>query len=482
MFRKKISVLMILVGLCAIAFGVISAQGPPGGGYWFGATHQNVGSSDATISIEAYDSNSSSTYAYSPALLAPGASINVGPNDIPGLPAGFIGSIVTSADQPLVALVNITNRLAGGFGVADGKAAAIYSGVESASTSNNVSFPLVKYNAYGKTTTFYLQNAGSSAATFDVVFKIGTTDYPYTSPSVAPGQSVAIDAGLAGVSPGNSSIGSMSASSAQPIAGVMMEHEHSARVGTVLQGSSGFAPNELEQVVYCPTYKESFFGRKSGIQVQNAHSTAQDITATFVTSTGATYVSTINGLAAGASKTIIDDPNVPANTLSSVKLEGSLGDIAAIVNESELPLTNPRQTSTTYNCVGAGKATTNLAYPAYKEGFFGRTSALQVQNVSGSTATNVVLTFTDDKGNVRTTKPQTIESGASGLYLCVSSNSAVWSGASLATDSLSGVTVSSDQPIIAVVNEASWTSTNPCSANNGATSFDKSTSNTFNLQ
>jgi hypothetical protein len=51
----------------------------------------------------------------------------------------------------------------------------------------------------------------------------------------------------------------------------------------------------------------------------------------------------------------------------------------------------------------------------------------------------------------------------------------------LALGTLSGVTVTSDQPIIAVANEASWTSANPCLPDNGPTSFDKATSNAFNL-
>lgn len=481
MSRKSFLLIFSMVLVAVVAVGVISAQGPPGGGYWFGATHQNVGTSNAAIVVEAFDSQSSATYTYSPAPLAPGASINVGPSDIPGLPDGFVGSIVTSSDQPLAALVNVTNRPAGVFGVSGGKAAAIYSGVDGPKTSTELSFPLAKYNAFNKTTTFYLQNAGAGAATISVEFKVAGNTYNYTSPSVNPGQMVAIDPGLASVPPGNSAIGSMTATSAQPMAGVVMEHQHSATVGTVLQGSSGLAPSELDQTIYCPTYKQSFFGRKSGIQVQNAHTSAQDIDLTFVTSTGTTHNSTISNLAPGASATIIDDPNVPANTLSSVTIEGTSGNIAAIVNESELPLVNPYQTSTTYNCQGASTATTNVAYPAYKEGFFGRTSALQVQNVGNASATNVVLTYADDKGNVRTTNAQTIAPGASGLYLCVSSTSGLWSGASLATGTLSGVTISSDQPIIAVVNEASWTSTNPCLANNGPSSFDKSTSNSFNL-
>lgn len=476
---KKFVTISLMLVLMLLVVTVAGAAGPPGGGYWFGATHQNVGTGPATISINAYDSASASVYPYSPPALAPGASINVGPNDIPNLPAGFIGSIVTSSNEPLVALVNVTNRQAGSFGVAGGKAAAIYSGVDSSGASTDLSFPLAKHNHFNKTTTFYLQNAGSSATTIAVTFSFGGVSYPYTTPSVAPGQMVAVDPGLAGVPA--SSVGAMTMTASQPIAGVMMEHEHAASVGTVLQGSSGFSSGQLGDTVFCPTVKKDHFGRRSGLQVQNAHTTAQNITVTYVGTSG-TFVSTHNNLAPGASVTFINDPNITMGTLFSAKVEGSAGPVAAIVNESQLPLPpGVVQTSQTYNCQAESTASNTLSYPAYKENRFGRTTALQIQNVGNSAATNVVLTFTDNNGNVRTSVPQNIPAGGSNVYVCVSGIGSLWNGTALAGNTLSGVIVTSDQPIIAVANEASWASLSPCTPDNGPSSFDKATSNAFNL-
>jgi hypothetical protein len=299
-----------------------------------------------------------------------------------------------------------------------------------------------------------------------------------------PGQMVAVDPGMAGVPSGNGNVGAMSLTSAQPIAGAMLEHEHSASVGTVLQGSSGFAPAELGQTAYCPTIKKHHFGRSSGLQVQNAHSVAQNITVDYVATDGSPYSTTVNNVAPGASVTLLDDASItdPLDTLLAATIEGSAGPVAAIVNESQLPLPpGVAQTSTTYNCQSATTASTTLSYPAFKEGWFGRTTAIQIQNVGGSAASNVVLKFTDNNGNVRQTNAQSINSGASSVFLCVSANAGLWSGPSLSGSTLSGVIVTSDQPIIAVANEASWGSLSPCTPNNGAGSFDKSTSNAFNL-
>jgi hypothetical protein len=80
------------------------------------------------VVLTAYDSASSATFNHT-IVIDEGATVTVLPNDIPGLPSGFLGSIAASSDQPLAAQVNVTNRQAAGYGVAGGKAAAYYNGV-----------------------------------------------------------------------------------------------------------------------------------------------------------------------------------------------------------------------------------------------------------------------------------------------------------------------------------------------------------------
>ncbi|MCA9927160.1 MAG: hypothetical protein KC419_01730 [Anaerolineales bacterium] len=485
---KKRIMFIFAASVLLLTFVATVSADLQGSGWWIGATLQNVGTSNATVQITAYDSQSSSTYSLSPSALAPGASITVLPNGVsgldfsPSLPSGFIGSIVASSDQPIASLVNVTNREAGGFGVAGGTAAAIYEGINGTQASTEIRFPLVKHNHFGKTTTFYLQNAGSNAATISVVITKGGTDYNYTTPTaINPGQMVAIDPGLAGV-PATNGTGSLIATSAEPIAGVMMEHEHSATVATLLQASTGFTSATLDDIVYCPSVKKSHFGRSSGVQVQNNHTASQRVRVTYYgVNTSNNYTSAWVTLAPGESTTFINDSVITSGSLFSAKVVGENGPVAAIVNESEIPLVNAVQTSTTYACQAESTATTKISFPGYKEVRFGRTTALQIQNVGSTNATNVVMEFTDNNGAVRTTKPQTIGAGASSTFLCVSNNSALWNGTSLANSTISGVIITSDQPIIAIANEASWASANPCTANNGSGSFDKATASGFNL-
>ncbi len=478
---KKKFLAFIIVFALVFAFASVSSAALPGSGWWQGASFQNVGSGSATVVLTAYDSVSSATYNHQ-LTIAQGASETVLPNDIPGLPSGFLGSIAASSDQPLAAQVNVTNRQAAGFGVAGGKAAAYYNGVNGDQTGTSWLFPLVKHNHFNKTTTFYLQNAGSASTTVDVEFMVGGSTYNYTTPPVGPGQMVAVDPGLAAVPSGNGNIGAMEATSSQPIAAVMLEHEHTASVAVVLQGSGGFTPSGLGSQVYCPLYKKNYFGRNSGMQVQNAHGSSQNVTVTFVSASGTEYTSTSNNVASGASVLFYgpDIGNLPGgntNGLYSARVEGSAGSVAVVVNESELPLVNPVQTSTTYACQASTSATTTVSYPAYKQNWFGRSTGMQVQNVGSSNATNVRMTFVDNNGATFTTNALSINAGAA-LNIVNAHTMNIWSGASLPNSTLSGVMITSDQPLMVVSNESSWTGTAP---NNGPTSFDKSNAEGFNL-
>jgi hypothetical protein len=269
----------------------------------------------------------------------------------------------------------------------------------------------------------------------------------------------------------------MTASSTEPIAAVMLEHEDSAAVAVVLQGSGGFTPAGLNSEVFCPLYKKNYFSRNSGMQVQNAAGSAQDVTVTFVNQSGAEFSSSASNVAPGASVLFYQPSGVP-DGLYSARVEGASGNVAVVVNESELPLApGHRQTSTTYACKASTSATNTVSYPAYKQNWFGRSTGMQVQNVGSADATNVVMTFVDNNGVSYTTNALSIDAGAA-LNIVNANTMSIWSGAALANNTLSGVIITSDQPLMVVSNESSWAGTGP---DNGPTSFDKSNAVGFNL-
>ena len=165
---KKFSAIVVIAILLVAATSALAQGGLPGSGWWSGETIQNVGDADANIQVTAYGGGSS--YLASK-VVAPGAFTNFTPNDFATMPSGFQGSALVSSDQPVKAIVNVTNRLSGDLGVTGGKAAAQYQGMESTMVGSPLYFPITKGDSYNKTTTYYVQNAGSSAATATANFK-----------------------------------------------------------------------------------------------------------------------------------------------------------------------------------------------------------------------------------------------------------------------------------------------------------------------
>ena len=118
----------------------------PGAGFTSGQQVQNTGSASSTSVFTAFDLAGQASNCGTKAI-APGASQTyLTDTDCP-VPATFIGSAVASADQPIVAIVNVNNR---GTGAAAGQ----YQGTDIAQSATTLYFPLVKNDHSGRTTIF----------------------------------------------------------------------------------------------------------------------------------------------------------------------------------------------------------------------------------------------------------------------------------------------------------------------------------------
>lgn len=189
---KKISVGIAILLALLVAISQAFATGIPGSGWWSGETIQNISAGQASVQVVAYDKDFASTYSASQ-LINAGANYTFVPSSFtPAMSSGFQGSAVVSADAAIKAIVSVTNRLSGGLGVSGGKAAALYQGVDGSAVSTTIYFPIAKGDAPGgKTTSYYVQNAGTSATTFTGSFKMKNGDtWTYNSPSVGPNQMV----------------------------------------------------------------------------------------------------------------------------------------------------------------------------------------------------------------------------------------------------------------------------------------------------
>ncbi len=470
--RRKLAYVLVVGLIAALTVGgSVLADTPdaieqlPGAGWWTGVQLQNVGTGTATVNIESYRTGTNDPAIVKSDNIPQNAAKTFLPNDLT-LPAGFQGSAVVSSDQPLNAIVNITNREAAGYGTPGGMAAAQYQGVNSPATE--LRFPLVKRNRFGKTTTFYIQNAGSQPATANAVFRIGNDVYNFTTPTIQPGRMVILTPAAAGVP--NNALGSLTVTSSQPLAGVVSEHG-SENPALELQSTRGFTPADYDTRAYAPIIKNVSFGRFTGLQVQNVSNNPVNITVTYrgvgQACVGQTHTNSANNVQPGASATFVHLPGAPGNTMpvncvASATIDAT-GNIVAIVNEAFTSDflsgggNGGRNESTVYSAFPAKSATNNLNAPLHKENANGKGTGLQVQNV-GNNPAQITATFVGALGTF-TTLPQTVPPGAAFNFIAMHQKPQLFSGTPIPSN-VSGangnfaVTVTSNQPIVAIANES----------------------------
>jgi hypothetical protein len=466
---KKFSVVFVIALLLVAATSALAQTGLPGSGWWSGETIQNVGSGDATIQVTAFGGGSSYT---SSKIVAPGAFTNFVPGDFATMPSGFQGAALVSSDQPIKAIVNVTNRTSGDLGITGGKAAAQYQGIESAMIGTTIYVPIAKGDSFDKTTTYYIQNAGSSAATATANFTMKNGDtHTYTTPSIEPNEMVVFsifDSPTYDSSVDNTGkVGAVVISSAEPLAGVVMEHFTTENPATLAQGTRGFTSADFDDKAYAPIVKNNRFGRSTGIQVQNVSGSPIDIKVTFVGFAGAcagtTYEQTATGVASGASAIFnqrVGQSPIPANCTASATIESTTvsGLIVALVSESYEVVPPSGQSAVTSFAIPADSATTLLSAPLFKDDRFDKRTGLQIQNVGSTAASNIVATFQCQGASNFTavSVPLSADSGGAIQFYTPSDDTAMFEAASpfSSNNVTCSVTVTSDQPIVAIANES----------------------------
>jgi hypothetical protein len=441
---KKI--LVLVLALLLVGVGVVSAQSGnlPGSGWWSGQQIQNVGTQNTSVLFTAYDAQGNDYACGSAKPAAPGQSVNFLTNTDCQVPAGFVGSAVVSADQPIAAIVNVVN-------MPSGTAAGMYRGTDGADVANNIAFPLMKNNYFSRSTTLYIQNASSSPNNITVTVRVGGSTHTKTFNGVPASAMVLV--GPADLNPamGNNTAGSATVTGTGPLAGAALEYQTAVALGGNLHAYTAFGPQDFAARAYCPLIRNNYVRLNTGIQAQNVGNAAQQIRVTYsykVNNQGAvqTRVVTKGPVAAGAAVTFFTPSDgLPAGAVGSAVVQGlGGGNIAVIVNDETFVL-NPNRTAA-YTCFPDTADTTEIALPLYKEFYFGDTSGIQVQNV-GNAAANITATYYPPTGSPVPFTQNNIAPGASATFYSVSNTA----GGLLQT--AGGVVVESNQPIVAIVNE-----------------------------
>jgi len=339
----------------------------------------------------------------------------------------------------------------------------VTAGSETSNINASIAFPLVKNNFGGRTTTFYVQNASTSASNIQATFRIGAQTFNWSKNNVPGNAMVVISPADANVPSG--SVGSLTVTGSQPLAGTSLEHEASAAVAQNLQASKAFTPNDYDSVAYCPLVRNAHTANQqtTGIQAQNVSGSPQKVTVQYSYNNGQTKtVTTPNALASGESFTFFGGDatyGLPAGALGSAKVSGDGGgDIAVVVNDRGFATSNPNRV-TTYACFAASSATAKVVLPLYKEFTGGNTTGVQVQNVGNAGAT-VTVTYNPTGGSaVKVSNTAAIAPGASFTFYGVSGSPAgitiVNGNPASLNNTFGGVVIDSNQPIVAVANESS---------------------------
>jgi hypothetical protein len=463
MTRKSVIVVVLLLVLASVSL-VAAQSNLPGSGWKSGQNIQNIGSGAAQIVFTAYN-QTGQEFDCGNKTAQEGEAVNFLTDvDCQGVPAGFVGSAVVSADQPIAAIVNVNNR---GTGAAAGQ----YRGTDGSDVATNISFPLVKNNYFGRTTTFYVQNASSSPNNIAATFNTAAGSFNRTFNNVPANAMVVISPADAGVPTGQTSLGALIVTGSQPMAGSALEHEAAAAVAQNLQATKAFTPDDYDDVAYCPLIRNDHTanGQTTGLQVLNAGGAAQTITVEYSYTQNGTLQSktlTKGPVAPNASVNFFGAEDLPAGVFGSATVTGDGGgNIAITVNDRGFKSVNPNRV-TAYSCFAANSATNTSLLPQYKELFGGNTTGLQIQNVAESGSANCTITYRGQtnagvKSEVTFENNDPIPAGSFLNLFNVSqaqANVTRTSGDAIGTlfNTFGGVVVTCDQPVVTQANESSF--------------------------
>jgi hypothetical protein len=436
MKKRIVMVILVLIGgILASAFVTAAAFASgslPGSGWWTTSVIQNVDTSNAAISVVAYNPSTASTYNASASNVMPNWSFFLDPASYAGMPSGFSGSAVASADRSVVAVSTIQNLGIGSNGVTGGKAKALVQGVNS--PQRTLYYPVVKNNFFSGSTIFYIQNASAVTTTATITFTMynGST-YTGVSASIPPNKMITIHPSDVGVpSTGNATqanfgFGRISATNASAVlASVWTEYVEGVVPAAVVRGTSGFTDSDVGTKGYVGIVKNNYFNERSSIQVLSRAAVPITVTLTYygaaseggsaVNCAGQVYTDTVV-VAANSSASQQQfgvSTNLPDGCYGSAVLQGT-GNFLALGNEGAAA----GNIASNAKAAMFGNATTKLAAPSFFNdrvltiNSASRTvvNGFQVQNVSASTA-NVVFNFYCINASNSTTFTATTESSA----------------------------------------------------------------------
>ena len=431
------------------AFAQHTATSAPG--VWLSAILvQNTTTSDATVSIDFFDSTGVLKKTYAPtAALGAGKSLTIVLNqtDFTTLAAGQYSAVVSSTQKVIASVQTSSVSQATGPWTA-----FAYEGVDSASAAQKLFFPANYNGYYSFFSEIVIQNTSSTDSTnLTVDFytasgtKIKTVDLGALAKNSA--KTWVMSDALLGLPTGNTNgiFGAVVTSSAAtaPIAGIANIWRAKPTNMTASYNGATAGTSSL----YAPSLSNNYYGFGSALTIQNVH---QTITATGVItySNGVTESFTLAPNAAAAflqfKRTNITLPTGTAGSFVA-KVTATAGSIIGVVSYSAPPELNNNATVgsfASYNCPSVASANVNL--PNVLNNYYGYFTNVSVQN-TGTLTTSITLTYDNNlTWTIANVGPNGI---ANFLHLPGFTGNPLATGASVSAVAAS----SNSQPLVAVI-------------------------------
>ena len=423
----------------------------PGSNWLTGAAVMNNGSQPTTVTAIArgysggqYTEVLANGVAKSTVEIGAGQSFVYLGQTFAGMPAGFVGSLELSADQPLAIMVNANNDGAGQT------AKAMYQGTPAGATNKELLFPVAKNDFYGRETTFYVQNTEAATAAITANFNLNGTVYS-KSLSVSPGRVVRIRAADARSSAGKAppagntfdALGNLVVSGDRYLAGAMYEHPSGTSAPALATATRALAHTDIDSVALCPTVKRDFWGADTGIAIHNAASTQQNIEYELISDSRAFEDNVV--VPPGQMKALVKDGLTTTSGLYAARVV-SPGLMGVMVNEAHpgKVLSMP--------CLAESEASTVLVYPAYKTPWYGRHTGIRVQNADAVPIEAYATYKTVKSQTTHRTKPFRLEPGEGKTLFKLPAEE--WDGAPVPENDLAAVTIRGSGLMVGAANES----------------------------
>jgi len=390
MFRRLRWVGLVVIGMLVAG----PAWGAPPGQFTVDFNIQNMGSSPANIVVQFVnpDGSPAGTKTFNNVPSGGSAYFNPAFHSLDGggsLPAGWQGSAIVSADQPVSAIATVANNLSGRQYVSDA-----YVGV--GEPSNIVFAPIVMAKFGPWNTRMSIQNAGSSPANVEIRFISGGSTVASQSISNLPPGAAALVDQFDHPSLSNFN-GSAIINATQPIAVTVDEYK---TTGGLLVSYAALPLSKASTTLYMPGYINAYGPWTTDFTIINTSSNPATVHIAFtngkslhcsIPSNGSLYLNPAADVYGGCSGDRLDYNFYGAATVSS--------DQPLVIAYNIANTLGPGDRAIGYTAFAPTDVGTKMAVPLIENQYGGGQwiTTFSVQVIGGGTA-DLTLTYSGNSG------------------------------------------------------------------------------------